>query len=349
MPGSVCSTAPSWMLLSAPIVIGSLSPRATAPNQTLARSQVTLPISDARPRRQADDGTSRPRRRYSAMGFLEFSRGRCSPCSLACHARRPLAGIRAARRARRMMLFCFAIAACTSASRTRRRPHRAGASPRAAGSFAGPTTANQPAMSTSGKPCSANVGTSGSDGDALPAHHADRAQRAALQLALHGRHRDDAELDLAADRCRSTIGPTPLYGTCLTSTLGGIEEHLAGQVDDRAVARRRVVVRAGLGLRAAPAVPSRSSPAPCRVHDQDERRRADHRDRRDVVEGVERHLLVHARIDRRGCSRRRRSSGRRARALTIAVVPMMPPAPGRFSITTGWPPSAFRARARRPA
>ena len=28
-------------------------------------------------------------------------------------------------------------------------------------------------------------------------------------------------------------------------------------------------------------------------------------------------------------------------ALTIAVVPVMPPAPGRFSITTGWPPSAF--------
>ena len=35
-PMSVCSTLPSWMLLRSPMVIHSLSPRSTAPYQTLA-------------------------------------------------------------------------------------------------------------------------------------------------------------------------------------------------------------------------------------------------------------------------------------------------------------------------
>ena len=47
-PGSACSTAPSWTLLSSPIAIGSLSARATAPARTVARSPtLTAPISVA--------------------------------------------------------------------------------------------------------------------------------------------------------------------------------------------------------------------------------------------------------------------------------------------------------------
>ena len=47
-PGSACSTAPSWMLLRAPIAIEVLSPRATAPAHTLASAPtLTSPISVA--------------------------------------------------------------------------------------------------------------------------------------------------------------------------------------------------------------------------------------------------------------------------------------------------------------
>ena len=46
-PGSVCSTQPSCTLARAPITIGSLSPRSTVLNQTLASSSiVTWPTSD---------------------------------------------------------------------------------------------------------------------------------------------------------------------------------------------------------------------------------------------------------------------------------------------------------------
>ena len=45
-PASVCSTAPSWMFDRAPIVMGSLSPRMTAPNQTDdSASRTTEPTS----------------------------------------------------------------------------------------------------------------------------------------------------------------------------------------------------------------------------------------------------------------------------------------------------------------
>ena len=47
-PASTCSTAPSWTLLPAPIVIRSLSPRTTALNQTLTSSaSVTSPMTAA--------------------------------------------------------------------------------------------------------------------------------------------------------------------------------------------------------------------------------------------------------------------------------------------------------------
>ena len=47
-PGSVCSTDPSWMFEPRPMTIGSLSPRMTLPNQTLASSSmVTLPSTTA--------------------------------------------------------------------------------------------------------------------------------------------------------------------------------------------------------------------------------------------------------------------------------------------------------------
>ena len=47
-PGSVCRTQPSCTFARAPIAIGSLSPRATVPNQTLASSSMTmLPVSTA--------------------------------------------------------------------------------------------------------------------------------------------------------------------------------------------------------------------------------------------------------------------------------------------------------------
>ena len=52
---------------------------------------------------------------------------------------------------------------------------------------------------------------------ALLAHHADGAQRAALDVRLHRGHGDDAHLDLPADQV-GDFGPTPLYGMCLTST-----------------------------------------------------------------------------------------------------------------------------------
>ena len=43
-PASVCSTLRSWTLEFSPTVIGSLSPRSTAPNQTLAPGfRITLP------------------------------------------------------------------------------------------------------------------------------------------------------------------------------------------------------------------------------------------------------------------------------------------------------------------
>jgi len=74
---------------------------------------------------------------------------------------------------------------------------------------------------------------------------------------------------------------------------GGVDEHRAGEVDDGSLARRRVVVDVRLGLQQGlqfPGVVRRK----LRVDHQHQRRRADHRDRRDVVEGVERHLLEDA-------------------------------------------------------
>ena len=65
-PGSVCSTAPSWMLVRAPITIGSLSARSTAPGQTLQPGpSVTWPITVAPSAIQALGsiwGTASPRR-----------------------------------------------------------------------------------------------------------------------------------------------------------------------------------------------------------------------------------------------------------------------------------------------
>jgi hypothetical protein len=47
-PGSECRTLPSWMLVFAPMTIGSLSPRTVTPNQTLAPDfNVTSPTTTA--------------------------------------------------------------------------------------------------------------------------------------------------------------------------------------------------------------------------------------------------------------------------------------------------------------
>ena len=57
-PGSVCSTAPSWMLVRAPIVMGSLSPRSTAANHTLDCSPTaTRPITAALSATKAEGAT----------------------------------------------------------------------------------------------------------------------------------------------------------------------------------------------------------------------------------------------------------------------------------------------------
>ena len=56
-PGSTCRIAPSWMLTSLPITIGSLSPRIVAYGQTLVRSpSFTLPITVASFVTYADSG-----------------------------------------------------------------------------------------------------------------------------------------------------------------------------------------------------------------------------------------------------------------------------------------------------
>ncbi len=65
-PGSVCITVPSCTLLRAPITIGSLSPRSTAPYQTVAPGpRVTRPMITALSATQALGsiwGVASPRR-----------------------------------------------------------------------------------------------------------------------------------------------------------------------------------------------------------------------------------------------------------------------------------------------
>ena len=75
LPGSACSTLPSWMLLWAPMRTGSgWSPRTTAPNHTLAPSpSSTLPMTWALSATQAVSAMRGVRSSswYTAM--------RCSP------------------------------------------------------------------------------------------------------------------------------------------------------------------------------------------------------------------------------------------------------------------------------
>ena len=59
--------------------------------------------------------------------------------------------------------------------------------------------------------------------------------------------------------------------------------------------------------------------------------------------GIERHLLVHARVDHDRCARRdQQQRSRQPAALATYADPMLPPAPPRFSTTNGWPSPSCR-------
>ena len=63
----------------------------------------------------------------------------------------------------------------------------------------------------------------------------------------------------------------------------------------------------------------------------------DARDRRDVADEIEIELVVERRVDRVRRSRPGGACSRPAGARTTASVPILLPAPGRFSMTNGWP------------
>ena len=178
----------------------------------------------------------------------------------------------------------------------------------------------------------------GRGGEALRGADADRAQRAALQVLLDRRQRQRADVDLPADEVGQHRAHA-LVRNVRRLDAGLVDEHLRGEMQDRAVARRAVVVARPAWPSAARSAPARSSPAPWRIDHDHDRRRADDRDRRDVGDRVERHRLVDAGIDHVVVRHDARASCRRA-ASDERRVPTMPPAPGWFSTTTGWP-SAF--------
>jgi hypothetical protein len=60
----------------------------------------------------------------------------------------------------------------------------------------------------------------------------------------------------------------------------------------------------------------------------------DARDRRDVVDKIEIELLIQGGVDR---VRHADQQQRVAVCWTTASVPILPPPPGRFSMTNGWP------------
>ena len=72
------------------------------------------------------------------------------------------------------------------------------------------------------------------------------------------------------------------------------------------------------------------------VDHHDEGTADDARDRRDVADEIVIEFLVERRVDR-VADRPRGAYSRPAGALTTASVPILLPAPGRFSMTNGWP------------
>ena len=87
----------------------------------------------------------------------------------------------------------------------------------AAGSLAGATTANQPSMSTSGQPCSAIVGTSGSEGTrCLPITPMARSAPLFKWPCTAGTA--TTPISTWPPIRSAIIGPTPLYGMWRTST-----------------------------------------------------------------------------------------------------------------------------------
>ena len=58
-------------------------------------------------------------------------------------------------------------------------------------------------------------------------------------------------------------------------------------------------------------------------------------DRRDVADEIEIELIVERRVDRVRSEATKRAYSRPSGACTTASVPILPPAPGRFSMTNG--------------
>jgi hypothetical protein len=80
-PVSACSTLASWMLLPAPTVMLSASPRSTAPHHTLACApSVTRPITCALSATQAESAScgTMPSSSYTAM-FMSPNHQRSPP------------------------------------------------------------------------------------------------------------------------------------------------------------------------------------------------------------------------------------------------------------------------------
>ena len=124
---------------------------------------------------------------------------------------------------------------------------------------------------------------------------ADRAQGAALQIRLHRRQRRGAEVDLPADEVGDHRAHA-LVRNVVGLAAGLVDEHLRGEVQDGAVARRGVVQLPRLGLQQRHQLLRVVRRHP-RVDEDDDWRGADDGDRRDVVDRIERHRFVDARVD----------------------------------------------------
>ena len=180
---------------------------------------------------------------------------------------------------------------------------------------------------------SATVGKSGSV-RARRSCDRERSQLAGLDVLDYGGH--DANMTSTCPPSRSvSAGPAPRYGTCTMSTPVIILNSSPPTWIEVPLPADAMLTLPGLCLGIGDEF-GNGLGRNRRIDRHDEGLAHDACDRRDVADEIEIELLVERRVDRaRRIGQEERVAVGDAR--TTASVPMLPPAPGRFSTTNGWP------------